>query len=361
MFEDDIFSLVKYDLEKGLGDYSFDAMVVCVRIYNIPLGSMTKEMGLTLGDCIGSVLDVNIRPVGRILGEFLCVRVEIDITKPLQRCVLLGNGKSGKPRICPLNYELLPTFCHKCVTQQPRLKSRPRRSIEYVIASSLVVVDDMMEPLVAQECLNPKDISTDNEQLLCIMNLFQRLKYRVLTQAQREGPATIETNDLKGAFSEQVHVTNSRYRQYGIEGSYQQQEVIDIIITSTIKEELVKPFAPAEVVSAFNDINPRKAPGIYGLPANFFRQHWSPLGDDVINFCLDLLIGHKSMCMVNKTILELIPKVEEPKLAGVGVVTPNAQGVVLGGVATMSVVCLDPGLTELHSLATIVNIALEEG
>ncbi|KAE8733137.1 hypothetical protein F3Y22_tig00001509pilonHSYRG00030 [Hibiscus syriacus] len=109
-----MFSLLAYDSEKGLDDYSFDTMVVWVRIYNLPFGSMTRSMGMALGGCIGSVMVVDIRLVGGNLGEFLRVRVEIDINQPLRRCVFLDSGKSGKPCVCPLKYEHLPKFCYKC-------------------------------------------------------------------------------------------------------------------------------------------------------------------------------------------------------------------------------------------------------
>ncbi|KAE8695424.1 hypothetical protein F3Y22_tig00110716pilonHSYRG00332 [Hibiscus syriacus] len=102
--EGNLFSLLDYDSEKGLDNYSFDTMVVWVRIYNLPFGSMTKSMGMALGGCIGSVMVVDIRLVGGNLGEFLRVRVEVDINQPLRRCVFLDSRKSRKPCVCPLKW-----------------------------------------------------------------------------------------------------------------------------------------------------------------------------------------------------------------------------------------------------------------
>ncbi|KAE8658505.1 hypothetical protein F3Y22_tig00116971pilonHSYRG00674 [Hibiscus syriacus] len=108
-FDGDLFSLLPYDSMKGLDDYDFNMIAVWVRNYNLPLGYMSKSMGMALGGSIGTVIAVDMRPVD-VGGDFLRVRVEINITKPLRRCVLLG---SGKPRACPLKFERLPSFCYK--------------------------------------------------------------------------------------------------------------------------------------------------------------------------------------------------------------------------------------------------------
>ncbi|KAL4332654.1 hypothetical protein GQ457_07G000040 [Hibiscus cannabinus] len=70
-------------------------------------------------------------------------------------------------------------------------------------------------------------------------------------------------------------------------------------------------FTAEEVIAAFRDINPRKSPGIDGLPSGFF-QHWDILGEDFVSLCLDLLRGHADMASVNETVIVLIPKVDKP-------------------------------------------------
>ncbi|GMI79837.1 hypothetical protein HRI_001653000 [Hibiscus trionum] len=83
-------------------------------------------------------------------------------------------------------------------------------------------------------------------------------------------------------------------------------------INSSMNENLLKAFTKEEILHAFKDIDPRKAPGFDGLPSSFFRQHWDTVGDDVINLCINLLNGNTDMASVNKTILVLIPKVQDP-------------------------------------------------
>ncbi|XP_039048956.1 uncharacterized protein LOC120189879 [Hibiscus syriacus] len=158
-FEGDFFFLAPYAADKGLDEYSFEIMAVWVRIYNLPLGAMTKQLRLDLGSCIGKVLAVDMRLQGGNLVDFLRVRVEIDIITPLRRYVLLGNRKGGKPRMCPVKYERLLNCCFECgilghatvsctvqveqkvkppyddwlkvPMQQPRVKSQLHRSIKY--------------------------------------------------------------------------------------------------------------------------------------------------------------------------------------------------------------------------------------
>ncbi|KAE8674238.1 hypothetical protein F3Y22_tig00111769pilonHSYRG00648 [Hibiscus syriacus] len=61
-------------------------------------------------------------------------------------------------------------------------------------------------------------------------------------------------------------------------------------------------------------IYPRKAPGIDGLSASFFLLHYDLIGRDIINLCMQLLNGSLGMSMVIKTVMVLIPKVEDPQL-----------------------------------------------
>ncbi|KAE8718655.1 hypothetical protein F3Y22_tig00110004pilonHSYRG00003 [Hibiscus syriacus] len=63
-FKGDLFALAPFVAEKGLEEYDFDSMAIWIRIFNLPLGSMTKTMGLTLGNGIGTTIAVDMRVVG---------------------------------------------------------------------------------------------------------------------------------------------------------------------------------------------------------------------------------------------------------------------------------------------------------
>ncbi|KAL4340013.1 hypothetical protein GQ457_08G033300 [Hibiscus cannabinus] len=74
---------------------------------------------------------------------------------------------------------------------------------------------------------------------------------------------------------------------------------------------LLRPFTDVEILAAFQDINPTKAPGIDSLPGSFFRQHWELIGPDILRLCHDLLSRKIDMSCVNATVITLIPKVED--------------------------------------------------
>ncbi|KAE8676666.1 hypothetical protein F3Y22_tig00111582pilonHSYRG00467 [Hibiscus syriacus] len=100
--------------EKGLEEYKFDKMVIWIRIFNLTLGSIIKTVGFTLEGGIGTAIAIDIRVTEGNHGAFLRIRVAINRTKPLRRCVILGNPKGGKSNICPLKYDRLPNFCNFC-------------------------------------------------------------------------------------------------------------------------------------------------------------------------------------------------------------------------------------------------------
>lgn len=68
-----------------------------------------------------------------------------------------------------------------------------------------------------------------------------------------------------------------------------------------------------EVLEAFDQMDPRKAPSNDGLCGLFFRENWNVVGSDVLCYCNEMLNVDRSIREVNDTIVALIPKVVEPK------------------------------------------------
>ena len=84
-----------------------------IRIYNLPILSMVKEVGEDIGNNIGRLVEVDVPENGIGWGRFLHIRVEIDVTKPLLRGKIL-ESEDGKPFWVNFHYEHLPIFCYQC-------------------------------------------------------------------------------------------------------------------------------------------------------------------------------------------------------------------------------------------------------
>ncbi|KAL4317903.1 hypothetical protein GQ457_18G009840 [Hibiscus cannabinus] len=136
VFNDDWFAILPLNPLFSIDEYFFTKMVIWVRILCVPIGLMSESLGRSLGACIGSVVGTDTRIIDGIMGEFMRVRVNIYVTKPLRRCVALG-GCGTKPRLCPLQYEKLPNFCHGCgllghlVIDCPRQPYDPQIKFQY--------------------------------------------------------------------------------------------------------------------------------------------------------------------------------------------------------------------------------------
>nr|POF12306.1 hypothetical protein CFP56_68051 [Quercus suber] len=63
----------------------FDHVTFWVQIHNVPMKSLNHETGEAIGKTIGSVILVADAEDDGTSEEFLCVRVAIDITKPLPK------------------------------------------------------------------------------------------------------------------------------------------------------------------------------------------------------------------------------------------------------------------------------------
>ncbi|KAK8314530.1 hypothetical protein V6Z12_D01G177900 [Gossypium hirsutum] len=83
-------------------------------------------------------------------------------------------------------------------------------------------------------------------------------------------------------------------------------------ITDNMNCFLNREFSDEEIMAAFKQMDPRKAPGIDGLSGSFFKEHWAVVGSDVINTCSDILNGKKNVECLNDTLLILIPKIKNP-------------------------------------------------
>ncbi|KAL4297902.1 hypothetical protein GQ457_12G000150 [Hibiscus cannabinus] len=61
-----------------------------MRIYDVPLGFMSSKVGEAVGNKFGKCIATDLRDEKGCSGEYLRVRVEIDSSRPLKRCTVLG-------------------------------------------------------------------------------------------------------------------------------------------------------------------------------------------------------------------------------------------------------------------------------
>ncbi|GMI90026.1 hypothetical protein HRI_002671900 [Hibiscus trionum] len=113
-FNGELMALQPFDGKLSPSEYNFSVFPIWVRIYDLPLVGMTVEIGKSLGSKFGECLMADFRKGEGRLGQYMSVRVEIDITKPLRRCVMFGRKCDGSPRVCWAKYERLPKFCFWC-------------------------------------------------------------------------------------------------------------------------------------------------------------------------------------------------------------------------------------------------------
>ncbi|KAL4283624.1 hypothetical protein GQ457_16G014760 [Hibiscus cannabinus] len=111
----ELLALKPFDKLLSPKDYDFHPLPIWIRIYDVPLGLMSSKVGEAVGNKFGTSIATDLRDENGCSGEYLRVRVEIDSSKPLKRCTVLGrNKKSGQPRVCMVKYERLPKFCFYC-------------------------------------------------------------------------------------------------------------------------------------------------------------------------------------------------------------------------------------------------------
>lgn len=83
-----------------------------IQLHGLPLGLLNKSFATLAGNSIGSFLGIDCDLSGSVIGKFLRIRVEIDVSKPL--CRVLHADFKGQTITISLKYERLPDFCFFC-------------------------------------------------------------------------------------------------------------------------------------------------------------------------------------------------------------------------------------------------------
>jgi hypothetical protein len=112
LFERDLFSVEDFDGLSSISEIVFDRAEFWVRMLNLPLACMGKEVGYQIGSTVGVVQEVDTDEEGVGWGKYLRVKIQIDLTKPLARGRTIN--LFGKKVGVIFQYEKLPRYCFDC-------------------------------------------------------------------------------------------------------------------------------------------------------------------------------------------------------------------------------------------------------
>jgi hypothetical protein len=112
VYEGSLFLVEDFDGRTSPSEYTFDRASFWVRMVNLPLACMGREVGFKLGASVGRVEEVDTEKDGIGWGEFLRVKINVDLYKPLSRGRMLKFD--GKSTLVGFKYEHLPKFCFHC-------------------------------------------------------------------------------------------------------------------------------------------------------------------------------------------------------------------------------------------------------
>lgn len=87
--------------------------VFWVQIHNLPNGFMTEGMARQIGDFISRFLEYDTSLVTKGFGQYMRIRVSIDVRLPLKRKKRIGAVQSSSSYVV-FQYERLPLFCFLC-------------------------------------------------------------------------------------------------------------------------------------------------------------------------------------------------------------------------------------------------------
>ncbi|KAI4980350.1 hypothetical protein ZWY2020_020835 [Hordeum vulgare] len=95
-------------------DVCFDTLMMWVRILNLPFGLMNDDHGKAFASTLGKVEKMDVDDKGRAWGDYLRVRVSVDVNQPLMHCVSMFSQKQKVTDVYQVKYERLPLFCFSC-------------------------------------------------------------------------------------------------------------------------------------------------------------------------------------------------------------------------------------------------------
>lgn len=114
MISKELLVVAYYDGSISLYEVDFRFIPIRIRVARIPLGLVNKTATEAIGDEVGKFMEVDFEDDGMAASRFLCVKVRLDICKPLISSITIDLGENERTRWCPVSYEFLPNFLYIC-------------------------------------------------------------------------------------------------------------------------------------------------------------------------------------------------------------------------------------------------------
>ena len=92
----------------------FNELPVWARIMKLGYELMNAERAAPIAARLGTVERMDVDENGKAWGSYLRVRVSIDATEPIMRCVSVFSKKKNMLLQYDVMYEKLPMFCFSC-------------------------------------------------------------------------------------------------------------------------------------------------------------------------------------------------------------------------------------------------------
>ncbi|XP_059436749.1 uncharacterized protein LOC132169801 [Corylus avellana] len=107
IFEGSLFAVEDFDGVTPPAEIEFDKVSFWVRMINLPLACMCKEVGFQIGASVGSVEEVDTDEQDIGWGEYLRVKIRIDLKKPLSRGRILKSweGRMSESEVTSRRWE----------------------------------------------------------------------------------------------------------------------------------------------------------------------------------------------------------------------------------------------------------------
>ncbi|MBA0585917.1 hypothetical protein Gorai_016678 [Gossypium raimondii] len=113
LFDRCLFSMLPFEEGNDIDSYQFWWLPFWLRIYNIPLELMDRQIALNVGDALGELVAIDWKDHNGGWTEFIRLKVKINVLKPLRGVVKLLD-REGTKVTGVINYERLPDFYYGC-------------------------------------------------------------------------------------------------------------------------------------------------------------------------------------------------------------------------------------------------------